>query len=66
MESKNHIPDLDKSSESRKSDGVGQHAFEDENTSGRLSDYPDGNLDEAKLQTDSIPGNQTDRPEAEE
>jgi hypothetical protein len=29
---------------------------------GKLSDYPDGNLDDVKTQTDSIPGNQTDQP----
>lgn len=29
---------------------------------GKLSDFPDGNLDEEDSNTDSIPGNQTDQP----
>jgi hypothetical protein len=37
----------------------------DTGEAGKLSDYPDGNIDEVKLQTDSIPGNQTDQPYTE-
>ncbi len=32
---------------------------------GKLSDYPDGNLDDVQQQTESIPGNQTDQPDTE-
>jgi hypothetical protein len=39
----------------------------EENTTdaGKLSDYPDGNLDEDGLDADTIPGNQTDQPTVE-
>ena len=60
--------------ENKANDRIGQNEKKNANTNAnnlrnrehsdetiRLSDYPDGNLDE-DLNTDSIPGNQTDQP----
>ena len=73
MENTNHKPSRSEKSgfdEASKKNGSGKSAEKQENQSeneGRkLSDYPEGNLDETQSQTDSIPGNQTDQPEADE